>query len=112
VNRQVNRLTRPELRRNQRVRLPEDSLLRCEGIGTPLDGRVSVLGLTGLFVRTRDAHPVGATLVVRLYGSDKDIVEGQCVVRDVLPGGMGLEFTVISEKDQQALKRLLERLKS
>jgi len=103
---------REELRRNQRVRLPEETLLRCEGVGTPLDGRVSVLGLTGMFIRTRDSHPVGATLVVRLHGFDKDIVEGQCVVRDVLPGGMGVEFSVISEKDEQALKRILERLKS
>ncbi len=103
---------REELRRNQRIRLPEESLLRCEGIGTPLDGLVSVLGLTGMFIRTRDTHPVGATLVIRLYGSDKDIIEGQCVVRDVLPGGMGVEFSVISEQDQLALRHLLERLKS
>lgn len=103
---------REELRRNQRVRLPEETLLRCEGVGTSLDGRVSVLGLTGMFIRTRDTHPVGATLVLRLYASDTVVVEGQCVVRDVLPGGMGVEFSVISEKDEQALKRLLERVKS
>lgn len=101
-----------ELRRHQRIRVPEEGLLHCEGVGTPLDGQVSVLGLTGMFIRTRDTHPVGTTLVVRLHGSNEHVIEGQCVVRDVLPGGMGVEFSVISEEDAQALTDLLERLKA
>ncbi|HEV3254257.1 MAG TPA: PilZ domain-containing protein [Candidatus Acidoferrales bacterium] len=99
-----------DLRRHQRFLVPEGQPLRCDGIGMPCDGVISVLGLGGMFVRTRDSHPVGATLVLRIHGIGDDI-RAECVVRDVHPNGFGAEFTNLIPAEERKLKSLLLSLK-
>jgi hypothetical protein len=63
-----------------------------------------------MFVRTRDSHPVGATLVLRIHGIGDDI-RAECVVRDVHPNGFGAEFTNLIPAEERKLKSLLLSLK-
>ncbi len=96
-------------RRYERVLIPEDRLFHCTGIGSHLDGRVSVIGLSGMFIRTRESHPVGTTLALRIHALDTDI-EVQCVVRDAEPGGLGVEFSGLSAENEQKLKSVIAYL--
>jgi hypothetical protein len=99
-----------ELRRHERVLIPETRLFHCQGIGSHLDGLVSVIGLSGMFIRTKESHPAGTTLAVRLHALDADI-EVQCIVRDVEPGGLGVEFNRLSADNEQKLKSVLAYLR-
>ena len=99
-----------ELRRNERILIPDNRLLRCEGIGSHLDGLISVIGLSGMFIRTKESHPVGTTLALSIRALDTEI-EAQCVVRDAEPGGLGVEFTRLSREDEDKLKSVLAYLK-
>jgi hypothetical protein len=99
-----------DLRRHQRFLVPEGQSLRCEGIGIRCDGVISVFGLGGMFIRTRDSHPVGATLVLRIHGIGDDI-RAECVVRDVHPGGFGAEFSNLVPAEERKLKSLALSLK-
>lgn len=105
-----NHGTQKNQRRHERVLIPEDRLFRCTGIGSHLDGRVSVIGLSGMFIRTRESHPVGATLALRIHALDTEI-EAQCVVRDVEPGGLGVGFSRLSAESEHKLKSVLAYLK-
>jgi PilZ domain len=99
-----------DLRRHQRYLVPEGQPLRCEGIGIRCDGAISVFGLGGMFIRTRDSHPVGATLALRIHGVGDDI-RAECVVRDVHPNGFGAEFTNLAPAEERKLKNLALSLK-
>jgi hypothetical protein len=98
------------VRRHQRYLVPEGQPLRCEGIGIRCDGVVSVFGLGGMFIRTLDTHPVGATLALRIRGIGDDI-RVECVVRDVHPGGFGVEFASLPAAEERKLKSLALSLK-
>jgi len=100
-----------ESRHYTRHLIPEESLLPCEGVNRPLKGQVSVMGLGGMFVRTRESYPIGTALEVRIHAPD-DVIDAQCVVRDVLPGGLGLEFTKLRGKHEDVVRTFLERLKN
>ena len=99
-----------ELRRHERVLVPENRLFRCQGIGSHLDGVVSVIGLSGMFIRTKESQPAGTTLALRIHALDTDI-EIQCIVRDVEPGGLGVEFNRLSADNEQKLRSVLAYLK-
>ena len=98
-------------RHYERIRVPEDKLIPCEGVGRPLRGHVSVVGLGGMFIRTRESYPVGTVFDVRL-GDGEEAIEASCVVRSVDPGGLGVEFVKLRGKHEQALKKIIDRLKS
>lgn len=98
-------------RHYERVRLPEDRMLSCELVGREEVGLISVLGLGGMFIRTHETFPIGTTLEVRLSG-DGQIIETQCVVRDVAPGGMGVEFTRLRGTHEDNLKKVLAARKN
>ena len=91
--------------------IPEEQLLPCEGVNRPLSGHVSILGLGGMFVRTRESYPLGTPLEVRIHAPG-DVIDAQCVVRDVLPGGLGLEFTKLRGKHEDGVRKFLEQLKN
>jgi hypothetical protein len=99
-----------ELRRHQRYLVPEGQPLRCEGIGIRCDGAISVFGLGGMYIRTRDSHPAGATLILRIHGIG-DEIRAECVVRDVHPGGFGVEFASLPAAEERKLKNLALSLK-
>lgn len=95
----------------ERVRLPDDRMLSCEFVGHGRIGLVSVLGLGGMFVRASDLFPIGTALEVRL-SADGEVIETECVVRDIAPGGMGVEFTRLRGVHEQNLKKVISSLKN
>lgn len=97
-----------ERRRHRRIRLPEENLLSCQAVGQSLSGQVSILGPGGMFIRTRNVPPVGTTLPVRVWSGEESF-EAECVVRDVTPGGIGVEFTRGQGPHTTAVERFLSR---
>ncbi|HJY88303.1 MAG TPA: PilZ domain-containing protein [Candidatus Acidoferrales bacterium] len=97
-------------RRHDRVVVPEDKLLDCEGVSRALQGKISVLGLGGMYIRTADVYPVGTELELRIR-SGAETVETPCVVRDVIPGGLGVEFTWVRGSLEQKLQKLMVQIK-
>jgi hypothetical protein len=97
-------------RRHDRIVIPEDKLLSCEGVSRPLTGKISVLGTGGMYVRTTDTFPAGTELELRIR-TEEDTLETPCVVRDVAPGGLGVEFTWVRGPLEEKLKKLMTRLK-
>ncbi len=97
-------------RRTIRIVIPDDQLLPCEGISRPLNGKVSVLGATGMYIRTATKYPAGTELELRLQG-DGETLELSCTVRDVEPGGLGVEFTWLRGSKEEKLQSLMARLK-
>lgn len=98
-------------RRRDRIVIPEDKLLSCEGVSRPLSGKVSVLGTGGMYIRTADAYPPGTELEIRIR-TETETLEAPCVVRDVAPGGLGIEFTWVRGSLEEKLKKLMARIKS
>lgn len=101
----------PELRRYDRIRLAEERLLDCEGVARPFMGQVSVLGTGGMFIRTQFHLPVGTTFGLRVR-ADGETFETECIVRDSLPGGLGVEFTRRDTLHEDAVRKLMSRVKS
>ncbi len=98
--------TKKDLRTHGRVRIPEDQLLPCEAVGGGLTGHISVLGAGGAFIRTRDTHPVGTRLALRIHGNGTQF-EAQGVIRDVEPGGVGVAFARLGRKQKENLRQIL-----
>ncbi len=96
-------------RQHDRIVIPEDHLLPCEGVSRPLTGKISVFGIGGMYIRTKDAYPAGTELELRIRVGD-EVLEAPCVVRDVAPAGLGVEFTWLRGGLEQKLKKLLTRL--
>ena len=78
-------------RRYKRKILDEAKWLECEGVGCELQGHLSVIGLGGGFIRTRNLFPVGSALGLRIR-KGKEWLEAVCVVRSKEDDGMGIEF--------------------
>lgn len=102
-----------DLRRHQRILVPTGHTIRaeCNGSGPKIAGTVSVIGLGGLFLRTRDFQPAGTVLHLKLIDSLVTL-ESDCTVRRVTDAGMGLEITSISTSDEQKLRFLLAQFKA
>jgi hypothetical protein len=100
-----------EHRHYVRRRLPESQLLVCEGVDRALSGQISILGLGGMFVRTHETYPVGTTIDVRIHAPE-EVIETQCVVRDVQPGGLGVEFTRLRGKNEESLRKFLKQVRN
>ncbi len=95
-----------DYRRYQRKHIPEEQWLECEGIGCELRGQISVVGLGGVFIQTRQAYPVGRALGVRIrHGGGW--LETVCVVRSVGSGGIGVEFMPPREQLAPHLARIM-----
>ena len=97
-------------RHHERIVIPEDKLLPCEGVNRPLSGKVSVLGTGGMYIRTTDTYASGTELELRIR-ADGETLETPCVVRDVTPGGLGVEFTWVRGLVEERLKKIIARLK-
>jgi hypothetical protein len=99
-----------ELRNYERTSIPDDRLLPCAASSGELRGHVSVLGVGGAFIRTRDLLPVGTALILRIDGHG-EVLTIPCVVRDVQPGGVGVSFSRLPAQQKEHLKKILARLK-
>lgn len=105
------RLTSRENYRNyRRVLVPEHYPVQCEGVGIALEGKVAVLSLGGMYIRTRESHPEGSSFGVRMRANG-EVVETVCVVRRREPGGLGVEFVKLRGQHEDSLKRIIARLK-
>jgi PilZ domain len=94
-----------ERRRHQRVLVPEGQTIRAEGTRPRLEGVVSIIGLGGMFIRTRDSQPCGTILKLKLKDSTFSFrVIG--TVRHVAENGLGVEITGITPEDELKLKSL------
>ena len=97
-------------RKHQRILLPEDHLLVCKGLDPKFEGRVSVIGSGGLFVRTRQALTMGQIIRVRIEDPALTL-EIQCTVRDVNEKGAGVEFHALAHPHQRILQQFLRTLR-
>ena len=99
------------MRRHQRVVVPGALPIRVtrDGNGPRLEGVATVIGVGGMFCRTKDTLAPGTVLPLALTcGSNSVAVE--CGVRHVNENGMGIEFTGLTPENEQKLKELLLQL--
>lgn len=99
-----------EERRYPRKILDESQWLECEGVGCELQGQVRVVGLGGVFIRTRQTFPVGSALGLRIRNGN-DWLEAVGVVRSQEPHGIGVEFMPPRERLLAQLNDLLGEAK-
>jgi len=102
---------RKDLRQHQRLLVPEGRKVWAEGAGPELSGTVTVIGLGGMFIRTRSPQHLGSAFHLKLVDAFISL-DAECTVRSLSDRGMGVEFTEISPENEQKLKMLLAHLKS
>jgi hypothetical protein len=102
---------RKDLRQHQRLLVPEGRTIPIEVSGLQLSGAVTVIGLGGMFIRTRTPQHLGSVFHLQLVDAFISL-EADCTVRSLSDRGMGVEFTGISPENEQKLKMLLAHLKS
>jgi PilZ domain len=108
-----NHITRADLRRHQRILVPEAVKIRVQAkeAGAQIAGLATVIGLGGVFVRTNDTPEPGCVLKLDLLGPSVSF-ESECTVRHVGETGIGVEFTRIEPQEEEKLKALLRRLRN
>jgi hypothetical protein len=94
-----------------RLYLTEGQHVKCEGVGFAFEGRISVLGLGGLYILTDKSYPMGTVLALRVRVG-AEVVEADGIVRDVEPDGFGVEFVKLRGPNEDALKRILTSLRA
>lgn len=102
---------RKDLRQHQRLLVPEGRRMAVEVAGLEFGGTVTVIGLGGMFIRTRNSQQLGSAFHVQLVDAFISL-DAECTVRSLSERGMGVEFTGISPENEQKLKMLLAHLKS
>lgn len=100
-----------DYRRFRRSILSEAQWMDCQGVGCALEGRISVAGPGGVFIRTPQLYPVGRALGL-LIRCGEESIEAVAVVRCREAGGLGVEFMPMDETLASRWSRLLARLKS
>ncbi|HWQ03655.1 MAG TPA: PilZ domain-containing protein [Candidatus Nitrosotenuis sp.] len=93
----------------ERVQLSIGSALPCEGIGFAFSGKVTVLGLGGVQVRSEKTFTLGTVLPLRIR-SGADSLDIECIVRDFTPDGFGAEFVKLTPAQEKTLKEIIDRL--
>lgn len=108
-----NYMMRTELRRHRRILVPDAVKIRVHAkeAGTQISGLATVIGLGGMFVRTKDTLERGSVMSFRLLGPSVAL-ESECTVRHVAETGIGVEFTRIDPQDEEKLRALLLRLQN
>jgi hypothetical protein len=99
-----------DLRRHQRLLIPEGRRITAESAHPLLSGTVTVIGLGGMFIRTKNTHSCGAVLRLKLIDPFVTF-ETECTVRNVAENGLGVEITGITFENEKKLKTLLLHLK-
>jgi hypothetical protein len=105
---------RPDLRRHHRVLIHNSRLIRVANAPDrprpAFEGIVTIIGLGGMFIRTKSLYPLGTVLHLSLVDSIATL-DSECTVRTVAPNGLGVEFTRITPENEKKLKALLSALK-
>lgn len=101
-----------ERRRYQRILVPMGHaiLARAFRNGRHFEGVVSVIGLGGMFIRTRETPVLGTILQVSLTDPITSF-DSECAVRTCTPTGIGLEIVTLEPAARQKLEFLLRQLK-
>jgi len=101
-----------ERRRYQRILVPMSHAIvaRVFREGRHFEGVVSVIGLGGMFVRTREIITLGTILQVALTDPITSF-DSECAVRVCTQTGIGFEIISIDPAAQQKLQFLLRQLK-
>jgi len=99
-----------ERRAHRRILLPEGSMIPCRGISPKFEGVISVIGVGGMFIRTRESYAHGTSLSVSIEDTSLKIT-AECRVCDVQADGVGVEFTDLEAQTQRKLQELLQRLR-
>src|SRR5262249_34179177 len=89
------------VRRHQRILVPpERGIHALANCGTPhFEGVVTVIGLGGMFIRTKGAVPCGGVFNVKLVHA-LGALETGCVVRDIAETGLGVEFATLTPENE------------
>jgi len=101
------------MRRHQRIVVPGALPIRVTraGDGSRVEGVATVIGVGGMFCRTKNNLAPGTVLPLALTcGSNSVAVE--CAVRHVNENGMGIEFTGLTPENEQKLNQLLLQLRA
>jgi hypothetical protein len=95
-------------RRYLRIPLASSFSARVEGLRSGA-ARVHTIGLGGAFVESAQRMSVGDSLKVEIRTGLRS-VRSTAVVRNVSPGGSGIEFVHMKAEDRELLRRLIGRL--
>jgi hypothetical protein len=100
-----------QARRYRRISLPKGMNVSWHGADCDLQlfSRVQTLGMGGLFISTPNPPPVGTKLRLA-FEVPSGKVRAEAVVRNSVPGGIGVEFTRMDLGDKLLLQKLLKRL--
>jgi len=99
-----------ERRVHGRILLPEGGMIPCRGISPKFEGVISVIGVGGMFIRTRESFTHGTSLSVSIEDTSLKIT-ADCRVCDVQANGVGVEFTDLDAETQRKLQELLQPLR-
>ena len=102
-----------DIRRHERILVPGVRQIRAisNGNGPRLEGVVTVIGLGGMFIRTRTSCSAGSVLNMVLSCSFLSF-ESECTVRYADAHGIGVEVTRLTAENEQKLKTLLIQLRA
>ncbi len=100
-----------DTRLHRRIFVPAAYEIRvtASGNGLVIEGVATIVGLGGMYLRSRKQPPPGSSLNFRVDcpGLSFEAI-GQ--VRDVADTGMGVEYMVITQENEEKLKLLLAEL--
>ena len=74
------------------------------------DVGATVIGLGGMFVRSKTPPPPGSVIKL-VFVCTSVSIESECTVRHITDNGMGIEFTGITPDNEEKLKNLLHQLR-
>jgi len=106
-------MTGRELRRHERTLVPPGVELRATANGDQpkMEGMATVIGLGGMFLRTRAAPKPGSVMRLTLKCPLVSF-QSECAVRHVTPTGLGIEFINLTPEAEASLRKLLVQLKN
>lgn len=92
-------------RRYARVQVRDGVHVACEGLVPKFRGLVRAISPRGLFIQTTHTFARGSRLLIRIR-LDDEVLDAECLVRDVEPQGIGVEFLPLTDDQQESLARL------
>jgi hypothetical protein len=97
-------------RRYPRVKPPAGLVVAWQNANRRLTSYVGLLGLGGLFIRTKEPLPIGSVIQI-LIAVPGDGVRARAEVRDVRPNeGMGVGIVSMGQEDRQRLSKFVSGL--
>ncbi len=99
-------------RRHQRIATPKGVWVAWQDGKQQNVSRVRDLNVGGLFISTPTPLALGSTVTILLSVPEGEI-RSRATVRNIIPGeGMGVQFTEITQQDQERVDKLVTRLLS